>query len=695
MTSQALFTEAPVARFYGRIEKQVIRLVPESRALEPLLTNQRGSIEETDRILREIERINIAMGYKKKVDVAFPRSGQDPAGYFYPRPAYFPPGVAQLKAAPSAQKSSKGFTTTHPFQAQTFFYPAPYLQLPSLATPRAFGLVPVAEQLVRASKELRAPNQIYILPISVPAADGRSSEIRYIPSTINFASFTPVQLKGKALELDEKRPPGGLVKKPKGVMEDVAEVADAVQSTKLEEELLEEIAEAVDYDEEEDEKQTAGGDAADTPALANDKFMGGPVKTEPASSVEGEEDDETEPDIELVMLQKVAGKSFNISNVFNNFTHRFNILSTTPSTDLPTGGSPTPDTLQDLKDLKEKPLSGEEDLPTQEKGPFGIFATKQADPGTGLIIQRLRVRQGGIAIAGPGGVATAGSGGTAIVGPNGTAITHPRSLTIAGPGAKVYAVPETVDLAKTINATKRSLPFFPYRPAELAAPYPYPPHGSLAVRGREYGLIPVALPYPPGAFYAQSSPQPVPATGMPAPEKLQERKPPKKRSKKPKRVMSAPFVQALQQPGGQFKLQKYSLGAGAAPEKQREESPLPVGQRKKATRKPNPVVVTAVGSTTADAPVLGRVPVAPTVEEYYPFYGVPMTDNREEASLILEPSSKAISGNGGTAISTPVSHAILKQGSRAKILFRPQSVAIVGANGRAHAQADLIVDYVK
>uniref|UniRef100_A0A182RR60 DUF4774 domain-containing protein n=1 Tax=Anopheles funestus TaxID=62324 RepID=A0A182RR60_ANOFN len=431
-----------------QIEKQVIRLLPESRTLEPLLTNQRGSMEETDRILREIERINIAMGYKKKVDVAFPRSGQDASGYFYPRPAYFPPSVAQLKTVPP-QKASKGIVP-NPFHAQTFFYPTPYLQLPSMATPRAFRLIPLEAQLVRTSKELRTPNQIYILPISVPTADGRSSEIRFIPSTINFGSFTPVQLRGKSLDVDGTR--SAALKKPKGVMEDVAEVADAVQSTKLEEELLEEIADAVDYEEEEDEKQNAAT-GADAAAITNDKFMGQPVKT---SSAEGEEEDDTEPDIELVMLQKVAGKSFNITNVFNNFTHRFNILSTTPSTELQ--GSPSAETLQDLKDLKEKPLTGEEDLPAQDKGPFGIFGTKQADPGSGLVIQRLRVRQGGIAIAGPGGVATAGSGGTAIVGPNGTAITHPRSLTIAGPGAKVYAVPETVDLAKTINATKRSLP---------------------------------------------------------------------------------------------------------------------------------------------------------------------------------------------------------------------------------------------
>ncbi|KFB45827.1 AGAP006503-PA-like protein [Anopheles sinensis] len=439
------------------IEKQLIRLVPEGRSLEPLLTNQRGSVEETDRILREIERINIAMGYKKKPDVAFPRSDQgfDGAGYFYPRPAYFPPSLVQLKVAPQPQKTSKGIVP-HPFRAQSFFYPAPYLQLPSLASPRAFQFVPVATfaapvvpEIVRTGKELRQPNPIYILPISVPAADGKSNEIRYIPSTINFASFGGVQFRGKSLDLDGRR--GG--KKPKGVMDEVAEVADAVQSTKLEEELLEEIAEAVDYDEEDDERKGAGTSGDAEPALANDKFMGGPPKA--SSETEEEEEDDGEPDVEMVMLQKVAGKSFNISTVFNNFTQRFSIHSTTPPTELSTEAS---ETVQDLKDLKEKPLTGEEDPPAENKGPFGIFGAKQADAGSGLVIQRLRVRHGGIAIAGPGGVATAGSGGTAIVGPNGTAITHPRSLTIAGPGAKIYAVPETVDLANTINATKRSLP---------------------------------------------------------------------------------------------------------------------------------------------------------------------------------------------------------------------------------------------
>lgn len=83
-------------------------------------------------------------------------------------------------------------------------------------------------------------------------------------------------------------------------------------------------------------------------------------------------------------------------------------------------------TPEDIEEETEEHADNKED----EKSPFGfVFGPKQqlqTFKEGGLIIQRLRVRHGGIAIAGPGGVATAGSGGTAIVGPNGIAFTHPR-----------------------------------------------------------------------------------------------------------------------------------------------------------------------------------------------------------------------------------------------------------------------------
>ncbi|KAG5873734.1 hypothetical protein JTB14_021697 [Gonioctena quinquepunctata] len=77
--------------------------------------------------------------------------------------------------------------------------------------------------------------------------------------------------------------------------------------------------------------------------------------------------------------------------------------------------------------------------------------------GSGVFIHKLKVRKGGVAIAGPGGIATAGSGGTAIVGPNGIAYTHPDSLAIAGSGTKVIDVDPAINLGDLVNnATNNS-----------------------------------------------------------------------------------------------------------------------------------------------------------------------------------------------------------------------------------------------
>lgn len=97
------------------------------------------------------------------------------------------------------------------------------------------------------------------------------------------------------------------------------------------------------------------------------------------------------------------------------------------------------------------------------------------------------------------------------------------------------------------------------------------------------------------------------------------------------------------------------------------------------------VVTTAMGSTSVDKPVVR----ASDVFDYF----VPNNSNGD-ASLILEPSARAVAGNDGTAISAPLSRAFIRPGTTTRILFRPDSVAIAGPGGRAHAHADLIVDYL-
>lgn len=72
-----------------------------------------------------------------------------------------------------------------------------------------------------------------------------------------------------------------------------------------------------------------------------------------------------------------------------------------------------------------------------------ITSPRSSDSGANFPqITRMKVRRGGVAIAGPGGIATAGSGGTAIVGPGGTAYTTRRGTAVVGPGGKVVHVPQ-------------------------------------------------------------------------------------------------------------------------------------------------------------------------------------------------------------------------------------------------------------
>lgn len=94
-------------------------------------------------------------------------------------------------------------------------------------------------------------------------------------------------------------------------------------------------------------------------------------------------------------------------------------------------------------------------------------------------------------------------------------------------------------------------------------------------------------------------------------------------------------------------------------------------------------VVSATATSSADAP--NEIDFG---EGAYNLGG-----NPHGATLLLQPSAKAVSGNGGTSISAPVSRAILRKNSGTRVIFRPESVAIAGVGGTAHAQADLILDY--
>ncbi|XP_059061395.1 uncharacterized protein LOC131854314 [Achroia grisella] len=116
------------------------------------------------------------------------------------------------------------------------------------------------------------------------------------------------------------------------------------------------------------------------------------------------------------------------------------------------------------KPVKQQEQSSVEETPQDTKtnsllddgdlrfGQFSWFGDKKPiAPSPGFFINRLKVRRGGVAIAGPGGVATAGRGGAAIVGPGGLAYTQPGGLAVAGPAARVVALSPDTNLSSIVS----------------------------------------------------------------------------------------------------------------------------------------------------------------------------------------------------------------------------------------------------
>ncbi|XP_022212340.2 uncharacterized protein LOC111067535, partial [Drosophila obscura] len=106
-----------------------------------------------------------------------------------------------------------------------------------------------------------------------------------------------------------------------------------------------------------------------------------------------------------------------------------------------------------------------------------------------------------------------------------------------------------------------------------------------------------------------------------------------------------------------------------------------------------PVKVEATGKTSSSSSS-GNIPQIQFGNYFLPYRPLQAQaiQGRKQAALILEPHSRAVVGNGGTAISTPISRAYLKKGVPTNVYFNPDSVAIAGVGGKAHATADLELD---
>ncbi|RZC37932.1 uncharacterized protein BDFB_001422 [Asbolus verrucosus] len=269
---------------------------------------------------------------------------------------------------------------------------------------------------------------------------------------------------------------------------------------------------------------------------------------------------------------------------------------------------------------------------TSHEGNKKLFS--KDNTGSGIFIHKIKVRKGGVAIAGPGGIATAGSGGTAIVGPNGFAYTHPDSLAIAGSGTKVVAVEPTINLTELINN-----------------------HNKNKNRGQGHAPPPRYIWTHPYSIHPQKSFNPSNA--------------PNRKTKRIDEInQSHQNPLAVAAPKQEVKVGQLSKEDEVSSDKNQSLAPYRAHPLFHYLKNKNTLQTAKIISFRNDNLTNGDV-----------------------TTLILKPVAKAVAGIDGRAISSPLSRAILRQGTNVDILFEPEAVAIAGPGGVAHAQSDLEISY--
>lgn len=274
----------------------------------------------------------------------------------------------------------------YPFNNQNYFYPTPYLQ------------VPVNE---------KANNYFYPLiyaPLNaVPLEYSKLRNEKESDGSIKLGTIVVLPRE----ELQD-REPKAVAEKPKSSEEKKSlkiKEKPASESSLIEDIVNLDIGDALGFsDEDEDERQETVVSTTRLPSIKNDKFLNLATKRHPQES-------EPVGDRKLPQLFPfTVNRAFNFSSPIQklqNFTKQFTFAQNVEAKDSSAGETttltPSP---EDLQEAAEDQADNKED----EKSPFGFAFGPQQQLQTykegGLIIQRLRVRHGGIAIAGPGGVAT-------------------------------------------------------------------------------------------------------------------------------------------------------------------------------------------------------------------------------------------------------------------------------------------------
>lgn len=320
--------------------------------------------------MNEIQKINVEFGYIKTEPQISPRI--DLETYFYPRPAYHPihqrynNGMA-LSPTLRRLETDENSSAFHPFNTQTYFYPTPYLQVPYAETGQLFQREDKSEKMM--------------FPLQRMAAGNVDND-----------------LFGYAAQYDMYGPRGKLMRdynQEKALIQAVKKIVNELKDTNKPQQQLDT---AVIINKIGDESR------------ASHKKLSSSAKTDKNRT--DEEDDSVVISVNYTKEKIVATTPQPTVISSKTFFSRFKPTKA-PATDINlkmTESPPIIITSDESTELDSSPQA-------LEKGPFGHFINSQKEQvlealrGGGIIIQKLRVREGGIAIAGPGGVATAGSGG--------------------------------------------------------------------------------------------------------------------------------------------------------------------------------------------------------------------------------------------------------------------------------------------
>lgn len=278
----------------------------------------------------------------------------------------------------------------YPFNNQNYFYPAPYLQAPNSEKVHGF----------KTNK--------YFYPIAY-------SPVNFMPDVNNRkekSSDGSIRL-GTIVVLspeDFSRSPKAVIEAPKK-METAKKSGNVKDKSEESDTIYDDI---VNYgndalglsedDDEDDERQETVVSTTRLPSIKNDKYLNLALMKHPQELIT-DENRRLPPPLP-------SDRAFNFSNPIEklqNFTKQFAInhnASVAKNVEPVTQIVPSTISTEDIEDAEEDKADDKED----EKSPFGFAfgpgQQLQTYKEGGLIIQRLKVRRGGIAIAGPGGVAT-------------------------------------------------------------------------------------------------------------------------------------------------------------------------------------------------------------------------------------------------------------------------------------------------